>query len=108
MSYHASQEPSEPKLYPLSIVEERPAALVQSRGGWDLKTIVIGLLVLGLIWHLWKRSQAPRANDPGAVPGVRIVARVRDRLRSGDYLTADEQRALADQLTSFLRLTGSE
>lgn len=107
MSYHPEQPPGATNLYPLSIVEERPAALATGRGGWDLKTVLIVVAGLSLLWYLWKRSQAAQPND-ARVPGVRIVARVRDRLRSGEYLTAEEMRTLADQLTSFLRMAGSE
>lgn len=108
MSYHADHSTrGAAPLYPLSIVEEQPAALVPGRGGWDLKTVLILVVGLALLWHLWKRSQPTQPNEARA-PGVRIVARVRDRLRSGEYLTAEEMRTLADQLTSFLRLTGSE
>lgn len=108
MSYHADQTPGATNLYPLSIVEERPAALVQGRSGWDLKTILIVVVGLALLWHLWKRSQATQPNETSRLSGIRIVSRVRDRLRSGEYLTAEEMRTLSDQLTSFLRLTGSE
>jgi len=108
MSYHADQTPGATKLYPLSVVEEQPASLVPSRGGWDLKTILLLVVGVALLWHLWKRAQAPQPNETDRMPGVRIVSRVRDRLRSGEYLTAEEMRALADQLTSFLRMTGSE
>jgi hypothetical protein len=108
MSYHIGQSAPQENLYPLSIVEERPAALVPGGGGWNLKTILILVVGLVLVWHLWKRSQATQRNEASDVPGVRMVTRVRDRLRSGDYLTAEEMRTLSDQLTSFLRMTGSE
>jgi hypothetical protein len=108
MSYHADQTPGATKLYPLSVVEEQPASLVPSRGGWDLKTILLLVVGVALLWHLWKRSQSTQPNEATRVPGVRIVSRVRDRLRSGEYLTAKEMRTLADQLTSFLRMAGSE
>lgn len=102
MSYH--RPPPEVTLYPLSVIEERSTALAEDRGGWSLKTIVVVLLLMGLVWYLWSRS--PQKNPE--VPGLRIVARVRDRLRSGEYLTEEEQRALSGQLSSFLRLVGAE
>lgn len=104
VSYHVDQP--EPKLYPLSIVEEKTTALAEDRGGWSLKTIVIVLLLVGLVWYLWSRSK-PQANPEG-VPGLRIVVRVRDRLRSGRYLSEEEMQTLSEQLSSFLRLVGSE
>lgn len=106
MSYHADRTSS--GLYPLSIVEEQPAAMVQGRGGLDLRTILIVVVGLALLWHLWRRSQATRPNEASRLPDVRIVARVRDRLRSGEHLTADEMRSFAERLTAFLRLAGSE
>lgn len=106
MSYHVDR--SDPPLYPLSLVEQKTTALAEDRGGWTFKTIVVVLLLVGLVWYLWSRASSPLRRNAESVPGLGIVARVRDRLRSGRYLTEDEMRSLAEQLSSFLRLVGSE